>query len=228
MRRALIAALFAVAACSTGAAAQVEVPESARYVASSQGRVYYWVGCSAWRRLKPANLRFFRSREQAREAGYTPSRSRGCAGPEDAAVRTPDRCVVDRVIDGDTFVCASGVRVRLLLIDAPERSQADYGLRASLALEELVPAGSPVRLRYDVARTDRYGRALAHVYADSLWVNRALVRRGYALVAVYPPNVRGVETLRAAADSARAESVGLWRIGGFECPPADRRRGRCE
>lgn len=108
--------------------------------------MYYWVGCSAWTRLKESNLRFFENRQEAEAAGYTPSLSRGCAGP--------------------------------------------------------LPA--------------------------SVWVNRAIVRWGYALITVYPPNVRGVEALRAAADSARFEAVGLWRIGGFECSPTDHRRGRCD
>lgn len=202
------------------------VPPDARYVASSQGHVYYWVGCDSWTDLERSNLRFFEDRAAAEAAGYRPSRSRGCAGPPPASM-TPDVCAVARIVDGDTFVCRSGVRVRLLLIDAPETSQGSFGLRSRLALEELVPEGTVVSLEYDVQPRDRYGRALAHVYADSVWVNRAMVRRGYALVSVYPPNVRGVETLRAAADSARTEEVGLWRLDGFRCQPVDYRRGLC-
>lgn len=175
--------------------------------------MYYWVGCSAWARLEKANLRFFESREAAERAGYTPSRSRGCSGPDAARDVAPDSCLVARIIDGDTFACASGARVRLLLIDAPETSQGSLGLRSKLALEELIPEGEAVRLRYDVQQLDRYGGALAHVYCDGTWVNRVLVRTGYAVVSVYPPNVRGVEALRAAADSARQESAGSggWR-----------------
>lgn len=228
VRFTLAVILTAFALAPVPVEAQLQVPSDAEYVASSQGRVYYWVGCSAWTRLKASNLRFFESTQQAEEAGYTPSRSRGCAGPDDGARdRAPDLCVVQRVVDGDTFACRSGVRVRLLLIDAPESSQGGFGLRAKLALEELTPEGRAVELRYDVQESDRYGRALAHVYSDGLWVNRALVRDGYALVAVYPPNVRGVEAMRAAADSARAEEAGLWRLEGFRCVPADHRRGRC-
>ena len=224
----LLLALLALPAGLPGpVVGQDPVPPDAEYVASSRGRVYYWVGCSAWTRLKESNLRFFESREDAEAAGYTPSRSRGCAGPPPAST-TPESCVVARIVDGDTFACQSGVRVRLLLIDAPETSQDSYGLRAKLALEELAPTGSRVGLEYDVQPRDRYGRVLAHVFMDSVWVNRAMARRGYALISVYPPNVRGVEVLRAAADSARTEEVGLWRIGGFECAPADHRRGRCE
>jgi hypothetical protein len=52
-----------------------------QYVASSRGRVYYWVGCSGWRKLAAANLRYFKTAADAEAAGYTPSGSKGCAGP---------------------------------------------------------------------------------------------------------------------------------------------------
>jgi endonuclease YncB( thermonuclease family) len=137
-------------------------------------------------------------------------------------------CVVRRVIDGDTLVCEPGERIRLLLIDAPEMGQGPFGLRARLALEELAPVGATLRLELDAQERDRYGRILAYLHgADGTFINRELVRRGYAVVAVYPPNVRHVELLRAAADSARAERRGLWETSAFECRPADFRAGRC-
>lgn len=61
------------------------VPAGTQYVASSRGRVYYWQGCSAWHRLSPANLIYFKSAQEAQAAGYTPSRSPGCAGPSGVA-----------------------------------------------------------------------------------------------------------------------------------------------
>lgn len=136
-------------------------------------------------------------------------------------------CTIGRVVDGDTVVC-SGERIRLLLVDAPEDRQQDLGLRARLALEELIPAGTDVRVETDVQPRDRYGRLLAHLHRDDgTWINRAMVRRGYAVVLVYPPNVRHVEPMRAAADSARMEGAGLWAERGFDCEPRDFRRGRC-
>lgn len=212
-------------------------PADARYAASSQGRVYYWIGCThRWGRLKASNIIFFRSADAAEAAGYTPSRSAGCgrqpisrAPGDPAGVRPPGgRCVVQRVTDGDTVVC-SGHRIRLLLIDAPEMAQSDLGLRSRLALEELLPVGDTARVELDIQERDRYGRVLAYLYTtDGTFVNRALVRRGYAVVSVYPPNVRHVERLRAAADSARSEAAGLWRRGGFQCLPSEHRRGQCD
>lgn len=132
-------------------------------------------------------------------------------------VPLPLSCTVERIIDGDTFVCESGERVRLTLVNTPEMSDEPLGRMARRFLLGLMPPGSEVELELDVAERDRYGRILAYVrLPDGRMVNRVLAREGYAQVMVVPPNVRHVETMRAAADSARREEAGLWgRSPGF-------------
>ncbi|HUG38869.1 MAG TPA: thermonuclease family protein [Longimicrobiales bacterium] len=229
-------------------------PADARYAASAQGRVYYWIGCtSRWGRLSPRNIIFFLTADAAEGAGYTPSRSQGCGRkPEsvptpavrlplagrrapDAPRRAPDAarfagtCVIARIVDGDTVTCVTGERIRLLLIDAPELSQAPFGLRSRQALQALLPPGTAAVVELDVQHGDRYGRILAHLYTpDGVRVTEEMVRQGYAVVAVYPPNVRYVERFRAAAEEAMREGRGLWAGSGFDCLPAERRRGVCE
>ncbi len=137
-------------------------------------------------------------------------------------------CIVERVVDGDTINCRGGRRVRLLLIDTPELNQAPYGRAARAYLLEQVSVGSAVTLETDVQLEDRYGRTLAHVKkANGESVNAAMLRAGYAVVLVYPPNVKHVDRYRAIQDSARVAKRGLWERSGFECLPVDRRRGRC-
>lgn len=217
------------------------VPAGAQFVASSRGRVYYWTGCSQWRSLSAANLRWFSSRAEVEAAGYTPSQSAGCAGPADAGgVVTPSPagtepvdaeapCTVATVVDGDTLDCADGRRIRLLLIDAPETSQQPFGAVAKAALERLAPAGSNVAVEIDVQLQDQYQRLLAYLrLEDGRIVNEELLRLGVAVVSVYPPNVRHVERFRTASEEAQATGAGLWSLGAFECLPADHRAGRCE
>lgn len=143
-------------------------------------------------------------------------------------VRGTEPCVVSRIIDGDTFECDTGLRVRLIGIDTPELSQAPYGAQAAQALAALMPVATAVELERDVQPTDRYGRLLAYVWRDTLMINWAMVRNGWAVLLTYPPNVQYVERLQEAQRSARDEGVGLWAVGGFDCPPSERRRGRCE
>jgi micrococcal nuclease len=137
-------------------------------------------------------------------------------------------CTVTLVVDGDTVDCADGARVRLLMIDAPERDQGPYGAMAARALRQLVPVGTHATLELDVQPRDRYGRLLAYLYTrDGRMANEEMVRAGYALLYTYPPNVRHVERMRAAQQGAKAARRGLWSTSAFECPPAAHRRRAC-
>jgi micrococcal nuclease len=136
---------------------------------------------------------------------------------------------VERIIDGDTLVCKGGLRVRLLLIDAPEADQGPFGVAAHDVLASLAPVGTGLRMEGDIVPLDRYGRTLSYLYLpDGQSVNEALLRAGMAVVSVYPPNVKYVDRYRAVVDSARAAKVGLWSGSAFDCLPSDHRAGRCE
>lgn len=136
----------------------------------------------------------------------------------------PTSGVVSRVVDGDTFVLASGDRVRLIGIDTPEtvhpnRGVEAYGREASDFTKSLL-GGKRVRLVYDVEPRDRYGRLLAYVYlSDGTFVNAELVKRGYAQVSTYPPNVKHASTFVALQREAREARRGLWADAPAEVTP---------
>jgi micrococcal nuclease len=138
----------------------------------------------------------------------------------------PD-CVVARVVDGDTLYCRDGRKVRLLGMDSPERGQGPAWRQAQSALARLAPVGHTVRLEGDVAPTDRYGRALAWVWAGATLVNEAMVRDGWAVRYTVPPDVKYADRIERAQSEARARRAGLWSGRGFECLPRDYRRRVC-
>ncbi|MGH8982522.1 MAG: thermonuclease family protein [Acidimicrobiia bacterium] len=124
---------------------------------------------------------------------------------------------VARVIDGDTIEVHLNGReesVRLIGIDTPEtvhpsRPVECFGKVASQFTTDRL-AGRTVRLEFDVERRDRYERLLAYVWRDNKLFNHTIVRRGYAQIATYPPNVKYVDRLLAAQRKARTEGAGLW------------------
>jgi endonuclease YncB( thermonuclease family) len=122
-----------------------------------------------------------------------------------------DDTSVVRVVDGDTIEVAGGTRIRLIGVDTPETTEC-FGSEATRYANELLPAGTRVRLVYDVQRLDPYGRTLAYVYklTDGVFVNLAIARNGFAQQATFPPNVAHAEEFRVAAASARTASLGLW------------------
>ena len=122
---------------------------------------------------------------------------------------------VVRVVDGDTILVGDE-RVRLIGVDTPESVKPGtpvqcFALEASAFTKRLLE-GRPVRLVLDVEERDRYGRLLAYVYRepDGLFVNAELVRRGFASVATFPPNVRHVDELVRLQRRARERGAGLW------------------
>jgi endonuclease YncB( thermonuclease family) len=96
----------------------------------------------------------------------------------------PIECVVQRVIDGDTFVCASGERIRLAAIDANELHGGCHNQCASR---------SAIEARDDLARltlgrriaceaTGRsYNRTVAWCRVGRIDLSCAQVRGGFAV-----------------------------------------------
>ena len=120
---------------------------------------------------------------------------------------------VARVLDGDTVELVGGLRVRYLLVDAPELTAghpACYAANAAAFHRDLV-LGRALTLTYDAVCTDAHGRLLAFAAVDGVDVNRALVERGYARVLHLPPaGDAAAPAFRALEAAARAAGRGLW------------------
>lgn len=144
----------------------------------------------------------------------------GCApSSSSSGLNTP---TVAEVIDGDTVVVDfDGNReiVRLLGIDTPEtvdpsRPEQCFGAEASTFLASVLPPGTPVRLERDVEARDRFGRLLAYIFRahDGRFVNRELVRNGYADVAIFTPNTAYRNELEHDLATAVTAKSGLWGV----------------
>jgi endonuclease YncB( thermonuclease family) len=97
---------------------------------------------------------------------------------------------------------------------------------ATGALERWLPPGRAVTLEADVRPRDRYGRALAWVWAGDTLVNEAMVTAGWAVRYTVPPTVKYVEQLGQAERTARARGRGLWVPGLLTCKPERYRKDR--
>jgi micrococcal nuclease len=143
----------------------------------------------------------------------------GCAATDGDESATAETARVVRVVDGDTIrveLPSGEEAVRYIGIDTPESvepgSPVECFARRASAFNERLVRGEKVRLVRDVEERDRYGRLLAYVYRarDGLFVNAELVRRGYATVATFPPNVAHEDEFRRLAGEARLSGRGLW------------------
>ena len=127
-----------------------------------------------------------------------------------------EKALVEKVIDGDTFILESGEKVRLIGIDTPEKAgpyttEEAYGKEATAFAEALLE-GKTVYLEKDTSETDRYGRLLRYAYLeDGTFVNLELLEEGLAEALEYPPDTRFADMFRAAEDKALDQKKGLWR-----------------
>lgn len=123
------------------------------------------------------------------------------------------------ISDGDTItvlVDRKQVKVRLVEIDAPEKTQA-FGARSKHALSDMC-FGKAARI--EEKSKDRYGRTLGRVFCDGIDVNAEQVRRGMAWV--YDKYVTD-PSLYPLQHEAKAASLGLWSDPD-PVPPWDWRR----
>jgi micrococcal nuclease len=121
---------------------------------------------------------------------------------------------VRQVIDGDTITVSGIGVVRLLGVDAPEktggyRESEPYGDAAARFMRQLVD-GRIVRLEYDGDRKDQYNRTLAYVFLeDGTCANEAIIRAGYAEVYRRFQYVRKPQ-FQAAQREAQEARRGMW------------------
>jgi endonuclease YncB( thermonuclease family) len=129
--------------------------------------------------------------------------------------------------DGDTITITNGaqkIRVRLACIDAPETSQAPYGMESRQSLQRLLPIGAEVTVRSKA--TDRYGRSVAEVLKGSTNINQQQVASGNSFV--YWQYIKGCDrqTYSNVENDARLKRLGVWSVPGGIKRPWDYRRSR--
>jgi endonuclease YncB( thermonuclease family) len=114
------------------------------------------------------------------------------------------------VHDGDTFTLLQAgnqqTKIRLAEIDAPESNQP-YGNKAKQELSGLI-FGKTVTVT--IQDTDRYGRTVGRVTANTLDVNAEMIRRGAAWV--YRKYAKDQTLYPLEAQAQQDKNAGLWNL----------------
>jgi endonuclease YncB( thermonuclease family) len=126
---------------------------------------------------------------------------------------------VERVIDGDTFVLATGEHVRLLHINTPEKDEFCYQ-EAKEKLAELV-LNKTIWLERDMQSTDKYNRSLRYIYLSNnsdKSINEVMVEEGFAVAYILLPNTRYKNAFFKAEENAIESKAGcLWKNKSESC-----------
>jgi micrococcal nuclease len=124
-----------------------------------------------------------------------------------------DTLRVKRIVSGNTLKLKGGQKLVYLGIRAPREHEPLYD-RAKQRNEELV-AGKKLKLIYESKKRDKKYRLLAYAFLkDGTFVNKELVREGFASVRLTPNVKRFREALLEAEEEARQHGRGIWASVG--------------
>ncbi|MGH6816258.1 MAG: thermonuclease family protein [Hyphomicrobiaceae bacterium] len=158
-------------------------------------------------------------------AAWLAAQPAGTANGRSCRLEPGERQAVVRVIDGETLALDDGSEVRLIGALSPR--SPDSGANATVwppereataELERLV-LGRSVDLAFAGRRRDRYGRILAHVFADTgagrVWVQGHMLAAGRARAYALPESAACYEELLAYERQARTTNAGLWSHAAY-------------
>lgn len=164
-----------------------------------------------------------------RNLDYTAAATSSLPIKKETAATTPkyaENYRVVKVVDGDTLSVEKDgtvLTLRLIGLDTPEtvdpRTTVQcFGSEASSKAKELL-FGKFVRLEFDSSQgqLDKYGRTLAYVYLpDGRNFNKLMIAEGYGYEYTYNIPYKYRDEFRAAENSARENSIGLWASSACE------------
>ena len=128
--------------------------------------------------------------------------------------------IVVRIIDADTLILDSAIKIRLYGIDCPERGQPG-GVEATEAAV-ILALGQSVEVMEQFQ--DRYGRTVAIVILESGdTLQEALLQRGMAWVAPRYCKRPECDSWRDLEQSARLSRIGIWQ-DEYAVPPWEWRK----
>ncbi|MBI5642953.1 MAG: thermonuclease family protein [Deltaproteobacteria bacterium] len=117
---------------------------------------------------------------------------------------------VKYVVDGDTVRLYGGESVRYIGIDTPEKGEPFYG--EAKGRNKALVKGKRIRLVIcDEEKRDKYGRLLAWVYADGVFVNKVLIKEGMGKTLMIPPcGLKTEKEFKEAERGAKEGRLGIW------------------
>lgn len=139
------------------------------------------------------------------------------------APATAEPCAGDAIAPAGQVQTVRDGTVRL----RDDRQVRLAGLRLERGAEATLRAlaGRPLTLRGYAPRTDRYGRLRAQAFVQDgqgeHWLQRDLLARGLARVAIAADRYECAAELYAAEAQARAARIGLWADPAFDIRPSD-------
>ncbi len=119
-----------------------------------------------------------------------------------------DKFVVTKVYSGEKVKLQDGRKLKYVGIDAPGEKKLYY-VESKKANMQLVDKKAVV-IEYDARREDGQGNIQGYVYAGNTFVNAQLLKNGFVLAYIRPPNTRYAGLFIVLQNEARKHRRGIW------------------
>ena len=124
-----------------------------------------------------------------------------------------EQLVANKIYNGERIKLSSGEKVRYIGIDAP--GEGDFFFEECRQANKKLVGQQKITIEYDVRRKDGNGDLLGYVYAGDVFVNVQLLKNGFVIAYIVPPNQKYADLFISLQKEARKKRRGIW---AFEDP----------
>ena len=121
--------------------------------------------------------------------------------------------VVKKIISGESIKLSTNAKVRYCGVDAP--AKGDFFFEECRQANKKLVDGKQITIEYDARRKDGNNYLLGYVYAGDIFVNAYLLKNGFGIAYIVPPNEKYRDLFISLQKEARKNRRGIW---AFEDP----------
>jgi len=121
--------------------------------------------------------------------------------------------MVTKVYSGNRIKIQDGAKVQYIGLDSPGEARFFYD-ECKKANKNLVEK-KEISIEFDIKKRDANKELLGYVYVGDVFVNAQLLKNGFAIAYIQPPNQKYAELFIALQKEARKQRRGIW---AFEDP----------
>ena len=123
-----------------------------------------------------------------------------------------EQLVVKKVLSGELIKLSGGERVRYIGVDAP--GEGNFFFEDARQANKKLVEQKKIEIEYD-ARKNSDKDLLGYVYAGDIFVNAQLLKNGFGIAYIVPPNQKYADLFISLQKEARKKRRGIW---AFEDP----------
>jgi len=119
-----------------------------------------------------------------------------------------EQLVVKKVLSGESIKLSTKAKIRYIGVDAP--GDGDFYFEECRQANKRLVDGKEITIEYDARRKDSNDDILGYVYAGDVFVNAQLLKNGFGIAYIVPPNQKYAGLFISLQKEARKNRRGIW------------------